>query len=189
MGAQVFLTPSLIKPIDMKTKKLQVLTRRFLSSGLAGFSSGVARLATETKMVKLYSDHCCHIHTRRVGCLEGRFKATCTCSTCDCRRFLVPAVDPSNRFPGLLNVGLTNNGKLNAACCLLWFPVSISRSLGKVDHPVSRHHKCLKESWTSRTRWQDLGNTSKFFLLFPLSSLESESLLPELELPSLMEYR
>ena len=28
-------------------RKLQVLTRRLLSSGLAGFSSGVARLATE----------------------------------------------------------------------------------------------------------------------------------------------
>ena len=39
--------------------KLQVLTRRLLSSGLAGFSSGVARLATR----KIMPDDCSFIES------------------------------------------------------------------------------------------------------------------------------
>jgi hypothetical protein len=102
------------------------LCRRFLSSGLAGFSSGVARLATG-----------------------------------------VSAAWKVDSRPRALVVLVIVEG--------FWYFDFQSALAGVLARLI-----ILSPVIT---------NASKFFLLFPLSSLESESLLPELELPSLLRGR
>ena len=43
--------------------------------------------------------------------------------------------------------------RADVTSCLLWFPVSICRSLGKVDHPIPSHHKRLKVILTTGTKF------------------------------------